>query len=51
MSVEDIKVGCFQIILLCLLSVNYIIVSMSHALPAFHNYTPNFYCEVINLNF
>ncbi|KAK0095751.1 hypothetical protein PV326_007489 [Microctonus aethiopoides] len=45
MSEENMKIGCFQIVLLCLLGVNYIIVAMNHALPEFNNYTPVFYCE------
>ncbi|XP_008560270.1 organic cation transporter protein [Microplitis demolitor] len=45
MSIEDINVGCFQIILLFLLGINYIIVAMSHTLTIYHNYTPKFYCE------
>ncbi|KAK0182992.1 hypothetical protein PV327_001071 [Microctonus hyperodae] len=48
MSEENMKIGCFQIVLLCLLSVNYIIVAMNHALPEFNNYTPVFYCETSN---
>ncbi|XP_015117233.1 organic cation transporter protein isoform X2 [Diachasma alloeum] len=45
MSTEETRVGCFQVLLLFLLAINCIIVAMSHALPAFHNYTPRFYCE------
>ncbi|XP_044594545.1 organic cation transporter protein-like isoform X1 [Cotesia glomerata] len=45
MSIEDIKVGYFQFILLFLLGINYIIVAMSHTLTIYHNYTPKFYCE------
>ncbi|XP_043266638.1 solute carrier family 22 member 7-like [Venturia canescens] len=45
MNVEETQVGWFQILLLFLLSINYVIVSMSHALPVFQNYTPKFYCE------
>lgn len=51
MTAEGARVGCFQIVLLFLLAVNYVIVSMSHALPVFHNYTPRFYCEVISGEF
>lgn len=46
MNAEEVKVGCFQIVLALLLGVNYVIVAMSHALPVFHNYTPKFYCQV-----
>uniref|UniRef100_A0A0C9RV89 SLC22A8 protein n=1 Tax=Fopius arisanus TaxID=64838 RepID=A0A0C9RV89_9HYME len=48
MSIEGTRVGCFQVLLLFLLAINCIIVAMSHALPAFHNYTPRFYCESLN---
>jgi len=46
MNAEEAKVGCFQIVLMLLLGINYVIVAMSHALPVFHNYTPKFYCQV-----
>ncbi|XP_034936989.1 organic cation transporter protein-like isoform X2 [Chelonus insularis] len=45
MLIEDLKVGCFQIALLFLLGINYMIVAMSHNLSVYHNYTPKFYCE------
>nr|XP_034187347.1 solute carrier family 22 member 8-like [Osmia lignaria] len=48
MNAEEIKVGCFQVVIVLLLGVNYAIVAMSHALPIFHNYTPKFYCQVKN---
>lgn len=46
MNAEEAKVGCFQMVLVLLLGINYVIVAMSHALPVFHNYTPKFYCQV-----
>lgn len=46
MNAEEVKVGCFQMVLVLLLGINYVIVAMSHALPVFHNYTPKFYCQV-----
>ncbi|XP_015513351.2 organic cation transporter protein-like [Neodiprion lecontei] len=46
MRAEDAKVGSFQVVLLFLLGINYVIVSMNHALPNFHSHTPNFYCKV-----
>lgn len=46
MNAEEVKVGCFQVVIVLLLAVNYVIVAMSHALPVFHNYTPKFYCQV-----
>nr|KAF7423426.1 hypothetical protein H0235_008709 [Vespula pensylvanica] len=45
MNAETVKVGCFQMLLVLIFCINYIIVSMNHALPAFHNYTPKFYCQ------
>ncbi|KAL6428462.1 hypothetical protein ACFW04_008613 [Cataglyphis niger] len=45
MNAEEIKVGCFQMMLVLLLGINYVIVAMSHALLIFHNYTPKFYCQ------
>ncbi|XP_077256243.1 solute carrier family 22 member 3 isoform X2 [Temnothorax americanus] len=45
MNAEEAKVGCFQMVLVLLLGINYVIVAMSHALPIFHNYTPKFYCQ------
>ncbi|XP_012153880.2 organic anion transporter 3 [Megachile rotundata] len=48
MNAEEVKVGCFQIVIVLLLGVNYVIVAMSHALPIFHNYTPKFYCQAKN---
>ncbi|XP_070155649.1 organic anion transporter 3 [Polyergus mexicanus] len=45
MNAEDVKVGCFQMMLVLLLGINYVIVAMSHALLIFHNYTPEFYCQ------
>ncbi|EFN83564.1 Solute carrier family 22 member 3 [Harpegnathos saltator] len=48
MNAEEVKVGCFQMVLVLLLGINYVIVAMSHALPVFHNYTPNFYCQTRN---
>ncbi|XP_014472019.1 PREDICTED: solute carrier family 22 member 6-A-like [Dinoponera quadriceps] len=48
MNAEEVKVGCFQMVLVLLLGINYVIVAMSHALPAFHNYTPKFYCQTKN---
>ncbi|XP_012253375.2 organic cation transporter protein-like [Athalia rosae] len=45
MSGEEVKVGSFQVILIVFLGVNYVIVSMNHALPDFHSYTPAFYCK------
>ncbi|XP_067214835.1 organic cation transporter protein-like [Linepithema humile] len=48
MNAEEVKVGCFQIVLVLLLGINYVIVSMSHALPVFYNYTPKFYCQAKN---
>ncbi|XP_066592593.1 organic cation transporter protein-like [Prorops nasuta] len=47
MNAEEVKVGCFQVILVFFLAINYIIVAMSHALPIFYNYTPNFYCHQV----
>lgn len=46
MNAEEVKVGCFQVVIVVLLGINYVIVAMSHALPVFHNYTPKFYCQV-----
>lgn len=46
MKAEDVKVGSFQVTLLILLGVNYIIVSMNHALPGFHSHAPEFSCKV-----
>ncbi|XP_011702190.1 PREDICTED: organic cation transporter protein-like [Wasmannia auropunctata] len=46
MNAEETKVGCFQMVLVLLLGINYVIVAMSHALPVFHNYTPKFYCQM-----
>lgn len=46
MNAEEAKVGCFQMVLVLLLGINYVIVAMSHALPIFYNYTPKFYCQV-----
>ncbi|KYQ49143.1 Solute carrier family 22 member 3 [Trachymyrmex zeteki] len=46
MNAEEAKVGCFQMVLVLLLGINYVIVAMSHALPVFHNYTPKFYCQM-----
>lgn len=46
MNAEEVKVGCFQVVIVLLLGINYVIVAMSHALPVFHNYTPKFYCQV-----
>ncbi|XP_035719739.1 solute carrier family 22 member 8-like isoform X1 [Vespa mandarinia] len=48
MDAETVKVGCFQMLLVLIFCINYIIVSMNHALPAFHNYTPKFYCQPRN---
>ncbi|XP_043593361.1 solute carrier family 22 member 8-like [Bombus pyrosoma] len=48
MNAEEVKVGCFQIVIVLLLGINYVIVAMSHALPVFHNYTPKFYCQPKN---
>ncbi|XP_054004284.1 organic anion transporter 3-like [Hylaeus anthracinus] len=48
MNAEEIKVGCFQVVIAVLLAINYVIVAMSHALPVFHNYTPKFYCQEKN---
>ncbi|CAK9806899.1 Organic anion transporter 3 [Anthophora quadrimaculata] len=48
MNAEEVKVGCFQVVIVLLLGVNYVIVAMSHALPVFHNYTPKFYCQAKN---
>ncbi|XP_017888539.1 organic cation transporter protein-like [Ceratina calcarata] len=48
MNAEEIKVGCFQVIVVLLLGINYVIVAMNHALPVFHNYTPKFYCQMKN---
>ncbi|XP_020280800.1 organic cation transporter protein-like [Pseudomyrmex gracilis] len=48
MNAEEVKVGCFQMVLVVLLGINYVIVAMSHALPIFHNHTPKFYCQVKN---
>ncbi|CAL1683212.1 unnamed protein product [Lasius platythorax] len=45
MNAEEVKVGCFQMMLVLLLGINYVIVAMSHALLIFHNYTPKFYCQ------
>ncbi|XP_029161414.1 solute carrier family 22 member 3-like isoform X2 [Nylanderia fulva] len=45
MNAEKVKVGCFQMMLVLLLGINYVIVAMSHALLIFHNYTPKFYCQ------
>lgn len=49
MSAEDLKIGCFHIFVIFFLSVNYVIVSMSHLLPVFYNYTPNFFCKAFHL--
>lgn len=46
MNAEEVKVGCFQVVIVLLLGINYVIVAMSHALPVFHNYTPKYYCQV-----
>ncbi|KAG5346222.1 S22A8 protein, partial [Acromyrmex charruanus] len=46
MNAEEAKVGCFQMVLVLLLGINYVIVAMSHGLSVFHNYTPKFYCEM-----
>lgn len=43
---EEVKVGGYQILTLLLLSVNLIIVAMSHVLSLFYKYTPKFYCQV-----
>ncbi|XP_036145608.1 solute carrier family 22 member 8 isoform X2 [Monomorium pharaonis] len=48
MNAEEAKVGCFQMVLVLLLGINYVIVAMSHALPVFYNYTPKFYCQTKN---
>lgn len=48
MNAEEVKVGCFQVVIVVLLGINYVIVAMSHALPVFHNYTPKFYCQAKN---
>ncbi|XP_015184454.1 PREDICTED: solute carrier family 22 member 8-like isoform X2 [Polistes dominula] len=48
MNAETVKVGCFQMLLVLIFCINYIIVSMNHTLPAFHNYTPKFYCQPKN---
>ncbi|XP_076182407.1 organic anion transporter 3 [Ptiloglossa arizonensis] len=48
MNAEEVKVGCFQVVIVLLLAINYVIVAMSHALPVFHNYTPKFYCQEKN---
>ncbi|KAK1137916.1 hypothetical protein K0M31_002410 [Melipona bicolor] len=48
MNAEEVKVGCFQTVIVLLLGINYVIVAMSHALPVFHNYTPKFYCQAKN---
>ncbi|XP_076624720.1 solute carrier family 22 member 3 [Colletes latitarsis] len=48
MNAEEVKVGCFQVVIVFLLAINYVIVAMSHALPVFHNYTPKFYCQERN---
>ncbi|XP_025992313.1 solute carrier family 22 member 3 isoform X2 [Solenopsis invicta] len=48
MNAEEAKVGCFQMVLVLLLGINYVIVAMSHALPIFYNYTPKFYCQTKN---
>ncbi|XP_033217873.1 organic cation transporter protein-like isoform X2 [Belonocnema kinseyi] len=45
MSVEDLKIGCFHVFVLIALSVNYVIVAMSHLLPVFYNYSPKFSCQ------
>lgn len=50
MSIEEVKVGCFQMILILLLGINYAIVAMSHALPEIHNYTPTkFHCDSVSV--
>ncbi|XP_076243258.1 organic anion transporter 3 [Calliopsis andreniformis] len=46
MQAEEVKIGCFQVVIVLLLGVNYVIVAMSHALPFFHNYTPEYHCQV-----
>lgn len=46
MNAEEVKLGCFQMVLVVLLGINYVIVAMSHALPVFYNHTPKFYCQV-----
>ncbi|XP_076670177.1 organic anion transporter 3 [Andrena cerasifolii] len=48
MNAEEVKVGCFQMVIVLLLGINYVIVAMSHALPVFHNYTPKYYCQEKN---
>lgn len=49
MNAEKIKVGGYQIVTLLLLSVNFVIVAMSHALSLFYKFTPKFYCQVSEL--
>ncbi|XP_031781611.1 solute carrier family 22 member 13 [Nasonia vitripennis] len=45
MKAEEVKVGGYQILTLLLLSVNLIIVAMSHVIGLFYKYTPKFYCQ------
>ncbi|OXU19889.1 hypothetical protein TSAR_009160 [Trichomalopsis sarcophagae] len=47
MKAEEAKVGGYQILTLLLLSVNLIIVAMSHVIGLFYKYTPEFYCQAL----
>ncbi|XP_058788754.1 solute carrier family 22 member 15-like [Phymastichus coffea] len=45
MNVDDVRVGGYQLLMLLLLSVNFVIVGMSHALSIFYKHKPDFHCE------
>ncbi|KAJ8676316.1 hypothetical protein QAD02_012103 [Eretmocerus hayati] len=47
MRAEDLKLGCYQLLILAFLSVNFVTVSMSHALSLYYKHVPaNYSCPV-----
>lgn len=51
MNADDVKVGCYQVLTLVLLSVNFVTVAMSHVVSIFYRHTTKFYCQVCLLMF
>ncbi|XP_067010036.2 solute carrier family 22 member 6 isoform X2 [Anabrus simplex] len=50
MTMTPEKTSILQVCLLLLMSVNYSLVAMNHALPTFHGYTPLFHCQGNNMS-
>ncbi|XP_015593157.1 organic cation transporter protein-like [Cephus cinctus] len=49
-DVDKMKIGCYQISVFLLIGFSYMTVSSNHILPAFHNFTPKYFCEIPNEN-